>query len=154
MNQAVQKVNDAELVGAQGLEIVSLRKPFVANVVFSNDYAELDGHFNSTQMYSYFYDLEDDVKIGDKLVVKTPSDELVVVTVADLEQSNVMARKFIVDKVDTQAYEERALRAEKKKQLRALLDVKVKQLDEEAKLEAYAAKDDDFKALFEEYKTL
>lgn len=155
-NNDVETVKDAELIGVEGTEISisSMVKPFVVGVIFSPDYAALTAKYHSAQIYSYLYDLDEDVQLEDKLVVKTPDDELVVVTVANIEQTNPMARKYIVDKVDTRKYEERVDRQLKKAQLKAVLEKEIERLDEESKLDAYAAKDSKFAELLKAYREL
>ena len=153
MNDIIEKAQDAELVGAEGTEISNLSKPYVANVVFDSSYADYSDTHRSGQEYSYLCDL-DDVKIGDKLVVETPQYGLIVTTVVSLEQHNIRATKWIVDSVDVAAYEQRKQNALKKVQIKALIDLKVKEFDEVAKLDAYADKSPELAELLKQYKAL
>ena len=62
--------------------------------------------------------------------------------------------KEVVTRVDLQAYNERKEKRERAETLKAKMDARVKELQEVAVFEMLAEKDDDLKALLEEYKTI
>lgn len=139
--------------GTTGTAIDILRKPYVARVALTNEAWDEDEEdtFDGT-LYSYLTDL--DLAVNDTVVVDLPSMGLVTAKVRGIQQYDDKAVKWIVDKVDTRAYEEREERRIKAEVLKREIDKKVRSMDEDLKLQMYADKDATFKAMLDEYNSL
>lgn len=101
--------------------------------------------------YCYLTDL--DLVVGDKAIVESPSG-FAVVNVIDVDCQNIKASKWIVDKVDFTAYDERKARQERLHDLKKSMDKKRKELDEFEIFAYYASKDAEMASLYNEYMKL
>lgn len=97
----------------------------------SNNYQQ-----TRTKKKKYNYFCEFDVETGDTLVVESPVDGLVTVTVVGVSDGNEphLAKKYIVDKVDATSHIKRNEKAIAKANAKALLE---EMLKEQASIDKY-----------------
>lgn len=107
---------------------------------------------------TYWYALyDDDIVVGDTVVVKSGHHGLGVAKVVSIDERNtdvVECGREIIAKVDFSAYEERKAKEQRKAELKKNMDAKVKQLQEYAIFEMLAEKDTELSEMLEEYKAL
>lgn len=104
------------------------------------------------QMYDFLTDIED-LKKGDQVVVES-SRGLGIATVQAIKNHSAKATKWVVQRVDLEAHNERIEREEKLKELRAKMEKRYKEISEIALFEKLASEDDDMKILVDEFKSL
>ncbi len=108
----------------------------------------------------YTFRTYDEVEIGDKVVVNTRHGLAVATIQGFPEESVAVARsKFqslaeVVCRVDMTAFNERKEKAEKASAIKAEMDCKVKQMQEDAVYEMFAEKDPQLAELLKQYKEL
>lgn len=154
MNTKVQdaEVADTELVGAEGTQVDIIRQTHTVGVTFQDDDGDHRTGNGMPKVYKYLTDMDLPIE---SLVVVDARGVMKVATVVDvLPHMHSDATKWVIDIVDTAAYEDRKIRAEKKVQLKSIMDEYVKKMDEEARLESYASKDAKFAAILKEYQEL
>lgn len=111
--------------------------------------------FNTGFDKIYSYLTEFDVSVGDTLVVNSPNDGLVCVTVKEVtEGATNKATKFVVDKVDVAANAGQEERHTKRKELLGKLEAKRKAFEELAIFEMLASKDSEVRLILAELKGL
>lgn len=103
--------------------------------------------------FSYLTDI-DDFKEGDFAVVDTPRSGLTVVKVVEIASCDAKATKWVVDKVDVAAYQERKLREARKAELLTIMKAEAAKASDLLVYETLAKSSPEFKALLDEYKTL
>ncbi|MCY7861080.1 hypothetical protein [Bacillus haynesii] len=102
------------------------------------------------------YDFKNDIKeieLGDKAVVKT-SLGFTVGNVVDFKLESRLASEWVIQRVDTESYENRLQKEKRKKELKALMERRSKELEE---LEAYkklGENDNTMSDLVKEYEEL
>lgn len=106
----------------------------------------------------YVYALyQDDVEVGDTVVVNTGHHGLAVAKIVTLDDSKlgkVRYNREVVCKVDLTAYEERKQRVARAAELKQAMDAKVKEMQNQAIYEMMSEKDPALKVMLDEYKTL
>jgi hypothetical protein len=104
--------------------------------------------------YSYIYELDEPIAIGDVAVVDSPiSGRLELVTVVGLE-STVGATKTIVDRVDVSKYNARIQKAAKIVTLKKELDKRLKLVEASLKYRMLADMDEDAAGMLRELTQL
>jgi hypothetical protein len=110
--------------------------------------------FNS-QVYHYLTDIEG-IKVGDKIIVDSPSDGYVAVKVQTVHKNTHAAKatKYIVNTIDDTAYKTR-LEAEKRKaEIVKKLEKKRKEVEELAVYQWLAMQDSEAASLLNELKSI
>lgn len=135
-------------------------KKYVA-VVFN---VSTNGAFDNTDKKYLFACYEKDVAVGDIVVVDTRYGfQLVTVTKVLNDTPEQVVRftkemkknlKEVVCKVNTEEFTARKEKAEKRAELKAEMDKRVKELQASAIYEMLAEKDDSLKQLLQQYKDL
>jgi len=97
---------------------------------------------------------QDNIKEGDFLVVDTPSSGYTIVKVVDVSEykETTKANKYVVDKIDVEAYQNRLQREKDLKLLKAKLDKKVSERQSITIYEKFADDDPEIADLLSEYK--
>lgn len=103
--------------------------------------------------YAYLCDIPG-VKVGDKVVVDTPSSGLTLVTVKEIAVGDAKASKWIVDRVDLTAHEARRARAKRKAEIEAKLDAALKEELRKDRYAFLASKSPELSALVAELNSL
>ena len=104
--------------------------------------------------YSYMYDLDEPVVIGDTVVIDSPiSGRLELVTVTGLEQVTG-ATKYIVDKVDTTQYKARIEKDKLILSIKKELDKRMKLVESKIKYQLLADMDADAALMIRELSRL
>jgi len=103
--------------------------------------------------YAYLCDIPG-VKVGDKVVVDAPSNGLTLVTVREIAVGDSKASKWIVDRVDLTAHEERRARAKRKAEIEAKLEAALKEELRKDRYARLASKSPELLALVEELNNL
>lgn len=135
-------------------------KKYVA-VVFN---VSTNGAFDNTDKEYLFACYEKDVAVGDIVVVDTRYGfQLVTVTKVLNDSPEQVVRftkemkknlKEVVCKVNTEEFTARKKKAEKRAELKAEMDKRVKELQASAIYEMLAEKDDSLKQMLQQYKDL
>lgn len=101
---------------------------------------------------------DDDIKVGDKVVLSGISNYTEVTDIITAEEA---AKKFkkditqeVICKIDTSAYDQRVENRKKKEQIRKQMEKRKKELQALKDNEYYAGLDEEFAAMYEEYKNL
>ena len=103
---------------------------------------------------SYDYNVDFEACVGDYVVVDSPMNGYVVVEVKSVKSiSAAAATKWVVCKVDDSEYKARISKAKRAVEIKALLDKKLKEMEDVLKYEMLA-KDDFAASLIKELKTL
>lgn len=96
--------------------------------------------------------------VGDLVVVETRFGLALAVVSGNLpikpNQLSDRDMREVVTKVDTSAFEKRKERAERKAELKRLMDQRIKGLEEIDRYEAFAKEDEALKAMLDAYKEL
>lgn len=95
-----------------------------------------------------------DLKEGDLVVVETTYGPTVAKFIKYVAKAQVNSLKFIVQKVDTEAFEEAKERHKKKADLIETIEQRAAELRKLKELESLASQDDELKALLDELKKL
>lgn len=126
--------------------------------IMMENYKRVGVSFPERDTAVYVYALyQDDVEVGDTVVVNTGHHGLAVAKIATLDDSKlgkVRYNREVVCKIDLTAYEERKQRMTRAAELKQAMDAKVKEMQNQAIYEMLAEKDPALKAMFNEYKTL
>ena len=104
----------------------------------------------------YLYKTDLDLEEGDFVVVDAPKSGLTVVKVVMVKEccDTSKATKWIVDKVDVAAYQERKHREARKAELLTIMKAEAAKASDLLVYETLAKSSPEFKALLDEYKTL
>lgn len=110
--------------------------------------------FNGTyKTYHYWSDIP--FKEGDKAVVDTPSNGLTIVDVVSVSKENASrVLKWIVQKIDLTAYQERVKLAERKRVLELEMDQRIEKLQERDRFKLFAKEDPQLAKMLKEYNSL
>lgn len=102
-----------------------------------------------------FYDFKTDLElsVGDLVVCDTAVGYSIgnVVTLAPLKEVDY---KWIVCKIDLTAHRQRLEKEANLQLIKSKMEIRKKQIDDSTMFSIYADKDDEMKALFEEYKKI
>lgn len=102
---------------------------------------------------SYDYNVDFEACVGDYVVVDSPMNGYVVVEVKSVKAISAAATEWVVCKVDDSEYKARIAKAKRAVEIKALLDKKLKEMEDVLKYEMLA-KDDFAASLIKELKTL
>jgi len=108
---------------------------------------------DSSVSKEYFYLCDGPIEEGSYVIVDSPYSGFTCVQVTSYHETQMTANKWIVDVVDTKAYEERMERMKRKDILRKQLE-KAAEKALEAKKYEFLAEDPDMAKLLEEFKSL
>lgn len=120
----------------------------IATVQFINSYSA--GY--NTRVYDFKTDIEE-LQEGDIVVVDT-ANGLSVAEVVGFKEKSHMATKWVIQKVDVEAHEERLARIERIEELKKKMEKRRKQLHDVEVYQQLAASDDQMAALLAEYDEL
>ena len=121
----------------------------VVEVKFSNRASKWQG--DSDSVYSFNSDLKD-LNVGDLVVCDCSTGYTIgsVVSIAQIDTSGRTSR-WLVQKLDLTRHSERLALAKKQKELRGLMDLRRKQLEDEALYRMMAERDPEMAKLIAEY---
>lgn len=107
----------------------------------------------NTQVYHYLTDI-DTIKVGDKVIVDSPSDGYVAVRVDVIHLNTHVAKatKYIVNTIDDTKYKARIEADKRRAEIIKKLDKKRKELEEVAIYQWLASQDDEAASLLNELK--
>lgn len=114
-----------------------------------------DGSNQNTVYYYALYNNE--ICVGDKVVVMTGHHGMGVATVTEIDDVNsnkVQYGREVVCKIDMTDFNNRKEKKIRMKELKNKMDAQVKKLQESAVYEMLADKDDELKSMLQEYKLL
>lgn len=110
---------------------------------------------------TYYFNCYEHISLGDMVVVDTKYGfrtgkivEILDEIPSSIKEMGGKILKEVVCRIDFEAFNERKAKRERAEALKAKMDVRVKELQEIAVFEMLSEKDDDLKALLQEYKTL
>ena len=109
------------------------------------------------QHRKYSYKTSLDLEVGDIVLVDSPSNGIVAVTVRSVNDTlspNKEATKWIIQKVDFSEWEENVKREERKQEIKAKIEAKKEELEELAIYEMLAKSSPEIAGLLEELKGL
>lgn len=108
------------------------------------------------QEYSYIFDLSDDVKAGDYVVVDSPYNGFVTAKVKSVSTSLTggKATKYVVDYVDMSAYRSRIEAEQRAAEIKKLLAKKLKAFEEVAIYKMLAESDKEAAKLIKELQSI
>jgi len=146
IRDAISKLSSApDTVEQTGVETCVVRCEFSSDV--ARRYSCGD------KRYAYLCDIPG-VKVGDKVVVDTPSNGLTLVTVREIAVGDAKASKWLVDRVDLTAHEERRARAKRKAEIEAKLEAALKEELRKDRYARLASKSPELSALVAELNSL
>jgi hypothetical protein len=102
--------------------------------------------------YDFKTDIED-LKVGDKVVVHS-LNSYEVATVTRLKASSSIAHKYVVQKIDAEAHQQRLAKEAKLKEVKEKMEERRKQLQEAEIYRILAKEDESMAALLKEYEEL
>ena len=115
----------------------------------------MEGYNKDVEYYYALYD--DTIEIDDIVVVKTGHHGLIVAKVSSISETNVDKVKYgreVISKVDFTTYNTQKEKIKKIKELKKIINAKVKEFQVNAMYEMIAEKDIEFKNILEEIKSL
>jgi formylmethanofuran dehydrogenase subunit D len=110
-------------------------------------------NFRDSEIHYYSCEI-DDVKEGDRVVIESKSGFCVVHVVEIMPNIAYTPIAYIIDKVDTKAFEERKAKIERKAKLKEKMAHMKSKIDEMEMMEFYATKNPEMAALLKEFKSL
>lgn len=118
-------------------------------------FVNFESGYNPNKEYHYLYDLEEPIAEGDCVVVDTPNNGLTVVKVRRIDEGiSLNATKYVVDRVDMNAYRFRQEREKRRKAIVAQLTKMEKELQEEQRFAILAQTNPQASKLLEELRSL
>lgn len=102
----------------------------------------------------YHYLIEGEINTGDQVLVSTPNGYQVLTVVGVAPGRMPTATKWVVQKIDMDAYLLRMQNEERRTELKHQLISRMREIDETQKLEMYSKIDPAFKAIFDEMNSL
>lgn len=112
--------------------------------------------------YPYHFAIFDDgtnYKVGDMVILSGKSSPARIDEIIDLDEHNKRTNNRsitseVIGRVDTSAYDKRVERRKQKDKLKRNLEKRKKEILEKLDNEYYASRDDVYRAMLEEYKSL
>lgn len=97
-----------------------------------------------------------ELKVGDTIVISKENRGIFLGRIidADIITNEDYSHYKFVQHIDVSAYFDAVEKEKRKEALRAEMEIKFKEIDKEKKFEYYATLDDEFRGLYEEYKSL
>lgn len=109
----------------------------------------------TTRVYGYKVPGSWDCQIGDKLIVDSPSDGYVVVTVTQVfDHIIASAKKRAVDKINVKGYQDYCAKQFKREQLEAAVKARVEEVKKKFEVKMLAAQDNELAELLKQLESV